>query len=72
MERFNLRQLIDMGIKEQIMLKSQTGVQLWKTWMIIWISTELGEVYYRKCQIFKQSLGYYELKQQKPQYEEKC
>jgi len=35
MERFNFQKLDDVEVKEQYQLKSQTGVQLWKTWMMM-------------------------------------
>jgi len=43
MERFNLKKLSDVEVNT-IRLKSEIGLQLWKTWMMIWTSTDLGKV----------------------------
>jgi hypothetical protein len=36
MERFNLKKLNDVEGKEQIRVRSQTGLQLWKIWKQRW------------------------------------
>jgi len=43
-------------------LKSQIGLQVWRTWIImVWISVGLGKVLEYESFIYR--LGYYELKQ---------
>jgi DNA repair ATPase RecN len=37
MQRFDLKKLNDADIKEQYWAKLQTGLQLWKTLMVMWI-----------------------------------
>jgi hypothetical protein len=44
-----------------IRLKSQLGLQLWKTSMMMWLSVALGETINVKISA-KESLGYSELK----------
>jgi hypothetical protein len=44
MQRFDLRQLNDAEVKNSIMSKLQTGLQLWKTLMIMWIRIEPGKI----------------------------
>jgi len=51
--------------KNSIKLKSQIGLQLWKTWIMMWISIDLGKVSER-------ILGYYELKQRELWFDEEC
>jgi hypothetical protein len=36
MERFNLKKLMRQTVKRSIVLRSQTGLQLWKVWMLRW------------------------------------
>jgi hypothetical protein len=36
MERFNLKKLNKLGGKEQYVLRSQIGLQLWKIWTQMW------------------------------------
>jgi hypothetical protein len=43
MERFNLKKLNEVGVERDIMLRSETGVQLWKIWMQEWILIVLGK-----------------------------
>jgi hypothetical protein len=45
MERFNLKKLNDVEVKEQYQVKiSNKFVALWKTWMMKWTSKGGGEV----------------------------
>jgi hypothetical protein len=44
METFNLKKLNDVEVNS-VKLKSEIGMQLWKTWMMmIWTSIGLGKV----------------------------
>jgi hypothetical protein len=43
MERFNLRKLREAEGKEQIVLRSQVGSQLWNIWMLGWTLRMLAE-----------------------------
>jgi hypothetical protein len=47
MERFNLKNLSSVEVKNHMRLKSQIGYQLWKTLMMIWASVGLGIVLQR-------------------------
>jgi hypothetical protein len=42
LEKFHLKKLNDVEVREQVKLKSQIGLKLWKTW-IIWTSVGLGQ-----------------------------
>jgi hypothetical protein len=53
-------------------LKSQIGSQLWKTLTPRWILIELGELLENIKILAKGSLGYFELKNHKPRFDEGC
>jgi hypothetical protein len=54
-------------------LKSPIGWQLWKTLTLRWILIELGKTISENIKISaKESLGYYELKKNKPWFDEGC
>jgi hypothetical protein len=62
-------------IRNSFRLKPLTDSQLWKTSMMMWILTGLGdwETIRENIQISaKQSLGYYELKQHRPWFNKGC
>jgi hypothetical protein len=44
MQRLDLRKLNDAEVKEQCRSKLQTGLQLWKTLMIMWIRIGPGKI----------------------------
>jgi hypothetical protein len=53
-----------------VILKSQTGVELWKT-EVMWLSVQPGKTIRENINISaKGSLNYYELKQHKPSFKE--
>jgi len=54
MERFNLKKL-QHGSWNSIKLKSEIALQLWKTWMIMWISIGVGKVLEHKNIIHRES-----------------
>jgi hypothetical protein len=56
------------------MSNSQTGLQLWKTWMIMWTSISLEKISDRVCIKIsaKEHLGHYKLKQHKLWFDKEC
>jgi hypothetical protein len=44
MRRFDLRKLNDEEVKEEYQVKISTGLQLCRTWLILWISIGLGKI----------------------------
>ncbi|PNF27268.1 hypothetical protein B7P43_G05314 [Cryptotermes secundus] len=44
MERFSLKHLNEVNLKSSIVLKSQIGSQLWKTWKLRWMLIKLGKL----------------------------
>jgi hypothetical protein len=61
-------------VKSSIVLKSQIGSQLWKTWTRRWIlRNRAWETIRQNIKTSaKESLGYYEFKKHKPWFDEGC
>jgi hypothetical protein len=43
-ERFNSKRLSNVEVKDSIRLEYERGLQLWKTWLLMWTSVRLGKV----------------------------
>jgi hypothetical protein len=60
-------------VKEQFLLKiSLTGLQHWKTRIIMWASIGLLKILENIRISAKESLGHHELKQRKPWFDKEC
>jgi hypothetical protein len=64
MGRFNLKKLNEAEVKNSIRLISQTGLQLWETSIMMWISIEHGKQNIKISA--KEHLDYYKLRKHKP------
>jgi hypothetical protein len=71
LERFNFNKLNEAEVKEQYRSTSETGLQVPKTWMIMWTSMGHGKVLGENIKILaKDSLGHFKLQQHNPWFEE--
>jgi hypothetical protein len=43
-KRFHFKELMMQRLRNSIRSKSQTRLQLWKTWMIMWTTIGLGKI----------------------------
>jgi hypothetical protein len=59
MERSDVKKLNDAKLRNGIRLKSQTGLQLWKTWMIMWLLIESRNTLESIAKRAKKSLNQY-------------
>jgi len=65
MERFNLKKLNDVAVKEQHEIKVSIGMWFWKTLMMMWTSVGLEKrIKENMKDSDTKSVGYCELKQQ--------
>jgi hypothetical protein len=57
METFAFKKLNGMHVKNSIKLKSQIGLELWKSCVIMWPSIELGKVLERILKLQSKRVG---------------